>query len=133
LSRGHGRIQRAILDYLATDPGGRYKSGAPMVMPLYRVTCAIFGVSRPTDSQRASARRAARQLHRAGLISLTERLPAWGKDDPDWRSYWRRSRWSTPGGELEEVRVCEMYVGRLPTAEEAAAQAAAYKAFLRRL
>jgi hypothetical protein len=129
MSRGHGRVQRAILDYLATDPSGRYKSGAPRDTPLYGVTCAVFGVSQPTDSQRASVRRAVRQLHRTGLIHMEERVPVWGKDDPSWRSYWRRSRYPAPGRELEEVPVSEMHVSRLPTPEEAAA----HRDFLRKL
>ena len=127
MSRGHGRVQRAIVDYLATDPGGRFQWGEPRGISLYRVTCAVFGVSQPTDSQRASVRRAVRQLHGAGLIYLEERITVWAKGDRNRRSYWRRSRWSTPARGLEEVSISEMNVRRLPTPEEDAAR----KAYIR--
>jgi hypothetical protein len=127
VSRGHGHVQRAILGYLATDPSGRYKSGAPRDTRLYQLTCGVFGVSRPTDSQRASVRRAVRQLHRAGLIKMQERVPVWGKDHPAWRGYWRRSRYPLPGRELEEVAISEMHVSRLLTPEEAVAEKARFR------
>jgi hypothetical protein len=120
MSRGLGRVQRAILDYLATDPSGRWDtSGFPIPTTVYRVTCAVFGVSQPTDSQRASVRRAARQLHRAGLIRLQERT-VWGELNR--RTYLRRKAYSEPGRELEKVPVSQMSVSRLPTPEEAAKQ-----------
>ena len=121
MSRGRGRVQRAILDYLATDPSGTFRSGVPESTPLYRVTCAVFGVSRPTDSQRASVRRAARQLHRAGLIRVDERVWDYSRG----RRYQRRSRYAVPGRELEDVVVSEMHISRLPTPKEVAAQQAA--------
>jgi hypothetical protein len=118
MSRGHGRIQRAILGYLATDPSGRYESGPPKHTSLYRVTSAIFGVSQPTDSQRASVRRAATQLYRAGLIEMRQ----------EWdRTYWRRRRYPKPGSEQEKVYISEMHVSRPPTPEEAATQRAALR------
>jgi hypothetical protein len=126
MSRGHGRVQRAILDYLATDPGGLLW-GEPRAISLYRVTCAVFGVSRPTDSQRASARRAVRQLHGAGLIYVEKRVTVWAKGDRNRRFYLRRSRWSIPARGLEEVSISEMNVSRLPTPEEEAAR----KAYIR--
>jgi hypothetical protein len=64
-------------------------------------------------------RRAARQLHRAGLIRVSER--EW---DYYRRFYWRRSRYPAPERELEKVMIAEMHISRLLTAEEAAAQEA---------
>lgn len=119
MSRGPGKVQRAILGYLETDPDGASPVG-PMDVSLFRVTCAVFGTDEPTESQRASVRRAAWQLYRAGLIVMTERTAegTWTPDDPNARFY-RRQRRSAARLQLDKVAVSEKYISRLATPGEA--------------
>jgi hypothetical protein len=122
MSRGPGRVQNALLDWLSTDPKGTYgragsQSLGPVDASITEAARAVFGVSEPTDAQRASVRRAARGLAAAGLILSIGRR-GWDAQ-PDVR-YTRRGR---------QVQVSETFIQRLPTKEEQTAD----RAFRRRL
>lgn len=73
MSRGHGRVERAILDHVATTPPLK---GAPMS----QLASAVYGVDEPTRSQMVSTRRAVRKLESEGLVET-----------------WRDRCYSTPG------------------------------------
>jgi hypothetical protein len=113
-----GRVQRALLDWLATDPEGTFGgavSSGPVDVSITEAACAIFGASEPTDAQRASVRRAARKLADAGLIQSNGRR---GWDARPDAHYIRRGR---------EVQLSETFIQRLPTKAELAADRKAMK------
>lgn len=128
MSRGPGRIQRAVLDYLNTSPGRQNLQTGPDDVPLIAVTRAVFGTDQPTESQRATVRRAVRTLYAAGKLQLTERVAEgkWDRSSEFARFYWRRGRFPYQGLDgtwrqpMQKVPVAEMYVSRLPTEEEKA-------------
>jgi hypothetical protein len=109
VSRGPGRVQRALLDYLSTDPKGTFMDTGPVDVSVTEAARAIFGAAEPSDAQRASVRRAARGLAAAGLIQSNGRR---GWDAQPDRKYARRGR---------QVQVSETFIQRLPTKEEQAA------------
>ncbi|MGF1427501.1 hypothetical protein [Kitasatospora sp. LaBMicrA B282] len=74
MSRGLGRIQRAVLAHLATEPLGRSAlTGLPAWSSVREIAAAVFGVERASEAQVASVRRAVRTLAAAGWIDY-ERL-----------------------------------------------------------
>jgi len=121
MSRGHGTVQRAILDYVATI-------GDEEIL-MSKLTAAVFGTDSPTESQRVSVRRAVRQLSQAGLI-VTGTAHGWTNAfNNEARYYWRVSS----RGRMQEVPITEHYVTRKPTPEEAKRREAASRAAAKRL
>jgi hypothetical protein len=72
-------VQRALLDWLKTDPGGTFKNTGPVDMSITEAAAAVFGVTEPTGAQRASVRRAARLEQWTGII---EAAPGNDSDSP---------------------------------------------------
>lgn len=120
-------MQRALLDWLKTDPGGTYKNSGPVDMSITEAARAVFGVDEPTDAQRASVRRAARVLADKGLIQSNGRR-GWDAGGP---TYQRSCGYCgvTHRGSAHEVQLSETYIQRLPTKSELAA----HRAYLDRL
>jgi len=114
-------VQRALLDYLAADPSGTYGDTGPVDVSVTEAARAVFGVTDPTDAQRASVRRAARRLAAAGLIQSNGRR---GWDAQPDRKYQRRGR---------QVQMSETFIQRLPTKDEQAADRKAAKRLAREL
>jgi DNA-binding transcriptional ArsR family regulator len=85
VSRGPGRIQRALLAHLLGEdaPVGPF-AGEPGFEPVSALARRVFGVVEPTDSQRASVRRALRSLAERGLVELER--------GPNGRTYGQRRR-----------------------------------------
>lgn len=115
MSRGLGCVQRAVLDYLATNPAGLLEGGAPREVPLSRVTMAVFGSD--DDVKLASARRAVRTLAAAGLVEIHGRFA----DRLNGRKYEQRRYSREDGGHWWEVTIRETYVSRPWTEAERAA------------
>jgi hypothetical protein len=76
MSRGYGRVQRAIIDWLATEPGGRNKRGVPVRSTIVQAAAHVYGTSEPTEAQLVAVRRAVRGLAAAGAI---ENERGWGR------------------------------------------------------
>lgn len=68
MSRGLGRVQRAVLDYLATDPMGRWAGGQGWA---YKRSVVIAVAGDYSESADVSVRRAIRKLANAGLIEAS--------------------------------------------------------------
>lgn len=115
MSRGPGRVQRALLDWLRTDPEGTFGDSGPVDVSITEAARAVFGVSEPTDAQRAPIRRAAHRLAAAGLIQHNGRR---GWDAQPDRHYTRRGR---------QVQLSETFIQRIPTKDEQAAERKAMK------
>jgi hypothetical protein len=113
MSRGMGRVQRAVLAYLETEPDAEPFIG----VELHRVACAVFAVTTPTDAQLASVRRAVRGLVDAGLAAAFRRSHAdkCGSDDRFYEQYRSRGDGSS---RRYKVGVSETHVTRPPTAAE---------------
>ncbi|MFF7982300.1 hypothetical protein ACFZDK_24750 [Streptomyces sp. NPDC007901] len=80
MSRGHGRIERAILEAVA---------GAPPYdgLPISQLTAAVYDTQQPSRSQTVSLRRAVRRLEEQELV-ISRRDPAYPTPG---RHYWRRT------------------------------------------
>ena len=71
VSRGMGRIQRAVLAHLRAEPGGLSAlTGLPGWVPVHQLAAAVYGVEAASDGQRASVRRPLRLLEAAGLVDV---------------------------------------------------------------
>lgn len=67
MSRGYGKTQRAILDYIATEPKGLNPYGVPDHCTIAEVAAHVYG-SEPTEAQLVATRRAVRRLAADGTI-----------------------------------------------------------------
>lgn len=85
MSRGHGRIERAILDAVAEAP--LYKG-----LPISELSAIVYGVEEPSRSQVVSLRRAVRRLEEQELVTA-RRDPAYPTPG---RHYWRRTGRTIP-------------------------------------
>lgn len=121
MSRGPGVVQRAILDCIAA-------AGDEEIL-MSELARTVFGTGDPTESQRASVRRAVRQLSRAGLI-VTGTADGWVNDFNNQARYYHRV---SPRGRLQRIPVTEKYIARKPTPEEEKRRKAAEKATVERL
>jgi hypothetical protein len=121
MSRGPGRIQQAVLGYLATDPAGHIAGGAPDSVPVSAIAAVIFGTKTPTDAQRSSVRRAIRTLAAAGKVK-TSRGSTWFTDYE--RKYQQYRHGNSPssycqlGAPFHAVAISETWACRAWTAEE---------------
>jgi|SRR5882724_4387825 len=113
MSRGMGRVQRAVLAYLETEPEAEPFFG----VELHRVACAVFAVATPTDAQLASVRRAVRGLVNAGLAAAFRRSHAdkLGTDDRFYEQYRGRGDGSS---RRYKVALSETHVTRAPAPAE---------------
>jgi hypothetical protein len=121
MSRGPGRVQRAILNYLATDPAGYIAGGAPDSVTVSAVAAVIFGTYRPTDAQRSSVRRAVRQLAAAGLVKADRESTFCTDYERTYRQYRHGkspSSYCQMGAPYHDVTISETWVCRAWTAEE---------------
>jgi hypothetical protein len=121
LSRGPGRVQRAIMEYLASwDPPYRDRAFPPEIW-LSDLAAAIFDTGRPTRSQLTSVSRA------VGGLAAAEKISAVRKPRYDRRyAQSRRARKWFPGpaGAWRwYVATSETAVSRLPTPAEQMMQA----------
>lgn len=80
MSRGHGRIERAILEAVAAAP-------THTGLPISQLTAAIYDTEQPSRSQAVSLRRAVRRLEEQELV-ISRRDPAYPTPG---RHYWRRT------------------------------------------
>lgn len=80
MSRGHGRVERAVIE--AAD-------AAPLTdgLPMSKVAAVVYGTEEPTRSQMVSLRRAVKRLEEQELVT-TWRDPAYPTPG---RYYWRRT------------------------------------------
>lgn len=70
MSRGLGKTQRAILDFLASEPAGRHKkTGVPFHSSIAEVAAQVYGPA-PTDAQLVATRRAVRRLAADGHLEV---------------------------------------------------------------
>ena len=89
MSRGHGKIERAVLDYLASLGANEWQ--VTNRAPLHAVLEAVYGTIEPTASQKTSLRRALRKLESEGLVERDDRdviFPweqKWGKYAREYR------------------------------------------------
>jgi hypothetical protein len=67
MSRGHGRVQQAVLRQLGQRPAHAYD--------LARAAFGLDSTQEPTQAQVESVRRAVRTLRRAGLVGPLPRTP----------------------------------------------------------
>lgn len=71
MSRGMGRVQRAVLAHLLNEPAGRSRvDGAPNLTPVSQLARVVYKVATPSDAQRAAVRRAVRGLQKRQLIEV---------------------------------------------------------------
>ncbi|MEU0111495.1 hypothetical protein ABZ313_39960 [Streptomyces sp. NPDC006251] len=71
MSRGLGRVQRAVLAYVHSEPAGRSDvDGTPLAASVTGLARVVYGVEQPSDAQRAAVRRAARRLEAAGHVEV---------------------------------------------------------------
>lgn len=77
MSRGHGKVQRAVLDALRASQWGQARPSG--------IAAAVYGPE-PTDAQRSAVRRAIRGLVAEGLVH--KRMG--GSEDSRPRTYQRR-------------------------------------------
>ncbi|MEU8717918.1 hypothetical protein [Streptomyces sp. NPDC048663] len=74
MSRGLGRVQRAVLAYVRSEPGGRSTiDGTPLAASITGLARVVYGVEQPTDAQRAAVRRAVRRLEAGGHVEVHRR------------------------------------------------------------
>lgn len=66
MSRGHGRVQRAVLDYL--ESLGRLESGWSVEAGVHQIAGAVFATDEPTSAHVAAVRRACKRLADEGLV-----------------------------------------------------------------
>lgn len=139
MSRGPGRVQRAILDLVATDeamksfnvddnPNGG--GPGPVGVPLGAVFMAVWGTDEPTRSQVSSVERAVRILSNRGAVKVYQRRFCPVRLTVDDYYPWNEETGSYDGccGRLHRLGSA---VGRLPTTEEEAASTALMGALLR--
>lgn len=98
MSRGHGRVERAILAAIPPYPGGP-------AITRWSLAQQIYGVEVPTRAQRASVDRAVNNLIRQGLAA-NGRFDVVVHTGP-WIS---KSRWYYHGCEGENCRWCEQAI-----------------------
>lgn len=80
MSRGHGRVERAVIEALSAPP-------LTLGLPMSKVAAAVYGTEEPSRSQMVSLRRAVKRLQEQELVA-TWRDPACPTPG---RSYWRRT------------------------------------------
>lgn len=85
MSRGHGRIERAILEAVAAAP---LHTG----LPISQLTAAVYATEQPSRSQVVSLRRAVRRLEEQELV-VARRDPSYPTPG---RHYWRRTGRTIP-------------------------------------
>ncbi|TBO58155.1 hypothetical protein EYS09_18945 [Streptomyces kasugaensis] len=74
MSRGLGRVQRAVLAYVRSEPGGLSTAdGTPLAASVTGLARFVYGVEQPTDAQRAAVRRAVRRLEAGGHVEVHRR------------------------------------------------------------
>lgn len=80
MSRGHGRVERAVIEAVNAAPLTRG-------LPISKVAAAVYDTEEPTRSQMVSLRRAIKRLQEQELVT-TWRDPAYPSPG---RHYWRRT------------------------------------------
>lgn len=80
MSRGHGRVERAILEAVAAAP-------AHTGLPISQLVTAAYATEQPSRSQTVSVRRAVKRLEEQELV-ISRRDPAYPTPG---RYYWRRT------------------------------------------
>ncbi|CCK32891.1 hypothetical protein BN159_p10 (plasmid) [Streptomyces davaonensis JCM 4913] len=71
MSRGLGRVQRAVLAYVLSEPGGLSDiDGTPLAASVTGLARVVYGVEEPSDAQRAAVRRAVRRLEAGGHVEV---------------------------------------------------------------
>lgn len=85
MSKGHGRIERAILEAVAQAP-------AHKGLPMSQLAAVVYTTEQPTRSQTVSLRRAVQRLEAEELVTA-RRDPAYPTPG---RHYWRRTGRTVP-------------------------------------
>src|SRR5215211_9390259 len=79
MSRGYGRVQRSILEWLATEPAGCNKRrGLPNRNTIADAAKHVYETSEPTDAQLVATRRAIRGLAADRAVDV-----AFGAENPE--------------------------------------------------
>ncbi|MFG3296604.1 hypothetical protein ACGF3G_48480 [Streptomyces sp. NPDC048179] len=69
MSRGLGRVPRAVLAYVRSKPDGHSDiDDTPLPASVTGLARVVYGVEQPTDAQRAAVRRTVRRLQAGGHI-----------------------------------------------------------------
>ena len=96
MSRGHGRVERAIVAHVAAAPA--FKG-----VVMSKLAASVYGVDEPTRSQMVSTRRAVRKLVEEGIVE-TYRDPSYPSLDRSYQRRGRKAAWCTAEGERWQLR-----------------------------
>ncbi|MER5209377.1 hypothetical protein ABT063_01955 [Streptomyces sp. NPDC002838] len=110
MSRGHGRVERAVIEQVTAAPA--FKGVA-----MSKLAAAVYAVEEPTRSQLVSTRRAVRKLAEEGVVE-TYRDPSYPNLDRTYQRRGRKGAWCTAEGERYQLRgrpgYCPHCEGGLP-------------------
>lgn len=96
MSRGHGRVERVILEQVAASPV--FKGVA-----MSQLAANAYSVTEPTRSQMVSTRRAVHKLVAEGLVE-TFRDPSYASMDRTYQRRGQKGAWCTAEGERWQLR-----------------------------
>lgn len=96
MSRGHGRVERAVIEQVAEAPVFKGVS-------MSQLAAAVYAVDEPTRSQLVSIRRAVRRLVDEGIVE-TYRDPSAASMDRTYQRRGQKTEWCTAEGQRWQLR-----------------------------